>query len=59
MIFNIIITIILFITLITLMTNVIVGFRTKDDELIVLCGIGAGLTGMLFGVTLSSILFNI
>ena len=59
MIFNIIITIILFVALITLMYNVIVGVRTKDDKLIVLCGIGAGLTGMMFGVALSSILFNI
>lgn len=59
MIFNILITVILFITLIILMTNVIVGVRTKDDKLIVLCGIGAGLTGMLFGVALSSILFTI
>ena len=59
MIFKIIITIILYISLITLMANVIVGVRNKDDKLIVLCGIGAGLTGMLFGVALSSILFNI
>jgi hypothetical protein len=59
MIFSIIITIILFIALITLMTNIIVGVRTKDGKLIVLCGIGAGLTGILFGIALSSILFNI
>lgn len=59
MIFNIILTIILFIALITAMYNVIVGIRTKDDRLIVICGIGAGLIGMLFGVALSSILFNI
>ena len=59
MIFNIILTIILFIALITTMYNIIVGVRTKDDRLIVICGIGAGLIGMLFGVALSSILFNI
>ena len=41
------------------MYNVIVGIRTNDDKLIVLCGIGAGLIGMLFGVALGSILFNI
>ena len=59
MIFNIIFTIILFIALISTMYNVIVGIRTNDDKLIVLCGIGAGLIGMLFGVALGSILFNI
>lgn len=59
MIFKIILTVILFITLITLMYNVIVGVRTNDDKLIVLCGIGSGLVGMLFGVVLGSILFNI
>lgn len=59
MIFNIILTIILFIALIFTMYNVIVGIRTNDDKLIVLCGIGAGLIGMLFGVALGSILFNI
>jgi hypothetical protein len=41
------------------MYNVIVGVRTNDDKLIVLCGIGSGLTGMLFGVVLGSILFSI
>ena len=59
MIFNIIITIILFIALIAAMYNIIVGIRIKDDRLVVLCGIGAGLIGMLFGVALSSILLNI
>lgn len=59
MIFNIIVTIILFIALIAAMYNVIVGVRTKDDRLIVLCGIAAGLIGMLFGMALGSILFNI
>ena len=59
MIFNIIVTIILFIALIAAMYNVIVGVRTKDDRLVVLCGIAAGLIGMLFGVVLGSILFNI
>lgn len=59
MIFNIILTIILFIALVTAMYNVIVGIRIKDDQLIVICGIGAGLIGMLFGAALSSILFNI
>jgi hypothetical protein len=39
------------------MYNVIVGVRTKDDELIVLCGIGSGLAGMMFGVILGSIVF--
>ena len=59
MIFKIILTVILFIALISLMYNVIVGVRTNDDRLVVLCGIGSGLVGMLFGVVLSSILFNI
>lgn len=59
MVFKIILTVILFITLITLMYNVIVGVRTNDDKLIVLCGIGSGLTGMLFGVVLGNLLFNI
>lgn len=59
MIFKIIISIILFIALITSMYNVIVGVRINDDKLIVLCGIGSGLTGMMFGIALSSILFNI
>ena len=59
MVFKIILTAILFIALITLMYNVIVGVRTNDDKLIVLCGIGSGLVGMLFGVVLGSILFNI
>ena len=57
MIFKIIVATILFIALITLMYNVIVGVRTKDDKLIVLCGIGSGLAGMMFGVILSSIVF--
>lgn len=57
MIFKIIFDVILFIGLITLMYNVIVGVRTKDDKLIVLCGIGSGLIGMMFGVILGSILF--
>lgn len=57
MIFKITFTVILFIAFITLMTNVIIGVRTNDDKLIVLCGIGAGLIGMMFGVALSSILF--
>lgn len=59
MIFKIILAVILFIALITLMTNIIVGVRTNDDKLIVLCGIGSGLTGMLFGVVLGSILFSV
>lgn len=59
MIFKIILAVILFVALITLMYNVIVGVRTKDDRLIVLCGIGSGMVGMLLGVALSSILFNI
>ena len=59
MIFKIILTVILFIALISSMYNVIVGVRTNDDRLVVLCGIASGLIGMLFGVALSSILFNI
>ena len=59
MIFRIIYAVILFIALIAAMYNVIIGVRTKDDKLIVICGIGAGLIGMLFGMTLGSILFNI
>ena len=55
MIFKIIFAVILFVTLITLMYNVMVGIRTKDDKLIVLCGIGSGLVGMIFGVILGSI----
>ena len=57
MIFKIISAVILFIALITSMYNVIVGVRTKDDKLTVLCGIGAGLIGMMFGVILGSIVF--
>ena len=57
MIFKIIVATILFIALITLMYNVIVGVRTKDDKLIILCGIGSGLAGMMFGVILGSIVF--
>ena len=48
-----------FIALIAAMYNVIVGVRTNDDRLIVICGIASGLIGMLFGVALSSIIFNI
>ena len=59
MIFDIILPIILFIALITAMYNVIVGIRIKDDRLIVISGIGAGLIGMVFSMALSSILFNI
>lgn len=58
MIFNIINTIILFIVLIIAMCGVIVGIRIKNDDLTVLCGICAGLIGMLFGLALSSIFFN-
>lgn len=57
MIFKIIFAVILFIALITLMYNIIVGVRIKDDKLTVLCGIGAGLIGMMFGVILGNILF--
>lgn len=59
MIVNIIITIILFIALIAMMRIVIVGIRIKSYHLIVSCGIGTGLIGMLFGMALGSILFNI
>lgn len=62
MIFNIIntiFTITLSIALIATMYNIIVGIRIKSYQLIVLSGIEAGLIGMLFGLALSSILFNI
>lgn len=59
MIFSIAITVILCIVLIFLMYNVIVGIRAKDDKLTVLCGIGSGLVGMLFGIALGSILFKL
>lgn len=57
MCFKIIIVIILYISLIAVMYNAIVGIRKKDDKLTVLCGIASGLIGMLFGIVLSSILF--
>lgn len=57
MIFKIIVTVILFIAFIALMYNIFVGVRTNDDKLIVLCGIGSGLTGLLLGVILGSTLF--
>lgn len=57
MVLKIIFAIILFVSLITLMYNLLVGVRTKDDKLIVLCGIGSGLIGMMFGVILGNILF--
>lgn len=59
MIFKIIITIILFIAFIWSMYNVMVGVRENDDKLTVLCGIASGLVGLLLGISLSSILFNI
>lgn len=59
MIFAVIYAVILLIALITLMYNIIIGVRTNDDKLIVICGIGAGPVGMLFGIVLGSILFNI
>lgn len=59
MIFNIIITIILFILLIAAMHNFIVGIRIKAYQLSILSGIEAGLIGLLFGLALGSILFNI
>ena len=59
LIFNIIITAILFIVLIYSMYSVIVGVKTKDDRLTVLCGIGSGLVGMLLGIALRSILFKL
>lgn len=59
MIFNIIFTIILFALLITLISNVIVRVKAKDNLLILLCAVGAVLIGLLFGMALSSILFNI
>lgn len=58
MVFKIILTVILFIALITLMYNVIIGVRNNDDKLIVLCGISSGLIGLMFGIALGSILFN-
>ena len=59
MIFKIIFAVILLVALITLMYNIIIGVRTNDDKLIVLCGFGTGLIGIMFGVILSIILFNI
>lgn len=59
LIFNIIIAAILHIVLIFLMHNVIVGVRTKDDRLTVLCGIGSGLVGIFLGIALGRIIFNI
>ena len=59
MIFNIIFAVILLIVLITFIYNFIIGVRTNDYELAVLCGVGSGLIGMFFGIALSSILFNI
>lgn len=59
MIFKIIITIILFITLICTMYGVFEGVRENDDKLTVLCGIASGLIGFLLGVSLSSIMFNL
>ena len=37
----------------------LVGVRTKDDRLAVLCGIGSGLVGFLLGIALGSILFKL
>ena len=59
MIFSIVIAVILFVALIFLMYNVILGIRTKDDRLTVLCGIGSGLVGVVFGIALSSFLFKL
>lgn len=59
MIFNIIITIFLFIALIATMHNVIVGIRIKAYYLIIMSVIEAILIGAMFGLALSSILFNI
>lgn len=59
MIFAVIYAVILLIALITLMYNIIIGVRTNDDKLIVICGIGAVPVGMLFVIVLGSILFNI
>lgn len=59
MIFNIIFAVILLIVLIIFIYNFIIGVRTNDYELAVLCGVCSGLIGMFFGMALSSILFNI
>ena len=59
MIFKIIYAVILLFALITVMYNGAVGVRTKDDTLTAICVIGAGPIGMLFGIVLGSILFNI
>ena len=59
MIFNIILTIILFIVLIISIYNIIVAIWIKAYQLIVLSAIESGLIGILFGLALSSILCNI
>lgn len=58
MIFNIIITIVLFIALNVAMHNIIIGIRIKAYELIVLSVIETILIGVLFGLASSSILFT-
>lgn len=58
-IFTVIFAIILLIVLITLIYNFIIGIRTNDYELAILCGVSSGLIGMFFSIALSSILFNI
>ena len=59
MTFNITLTIILFIALIISIYNIIVAIWIKAYQLIVLSAIESGLIGILFGLVLSSILFNV
>lgn len=59
MAFNIIFTIIVLIAFIALMYGTFEGVRTKNDKLTILCSIGAGLVGMILGVSLCSIIFLI
>lgn len=58
MIFEIIITIILFIAFISVMYGCFEGIREKDNKLTVMCSLASGLIGILLGLSLS-IIFNI
>lgn len=59
MVFKIIIATLLFIAFILSMYNTWVGIRKNDDKLTVLCSIASGLIGLLFGISLCVVLFNI
>lgn len=59
MIFSIIFAVILLITLIALIYNIVIGVQTDDDKVLVIYAACAGIVGMMFGVILGSILFNI